>query len=538
MKSCRAAYRAFMAAVLLLSLWIGSGVVPTATALASKSSEPSLTEEELSRIEALIHAQMQKGRIPGISVVIVKGEETVYQRGFGFSDLRTGQPITSESVFELGSVSKAFTGLGILRLAEEGQLKLDALVSDYVPWLHMTYTGERQGKRIHGKAAITIRQLLYQTSGIPFRTISSIPASSDDRALEQTVRALGDEALDFYPGERFQYATVNYDILGHIIQQVAGVSYENYIRENVLEPLGLRHTYVSAVRADHRKLVQGHKIGYLRARPYDAPVFRGNTPAGYIYTDSGDMAAWLKIQMGTQSVAGALDTALIHSHLPDRSVPPGEDGSSYAAGWYVYQSGGGELSHGGSNPSFSSYVVFRPEEKLGVAVMANLNSAHTEVIGQGIMDILIRKHPVTEITDIYRSVDQVSLVMLGLAIPFAAFTVWNGSAAILEVVRKRRGLQHGWRRNGLRFLSFVVFVGTLSLTFWQIPQVLFHGVDWKFVEVWAPASFRAAILSVYIALVLFAGYLLLNALFPRQRKQSMFPFAGESCKREAVFGSE
>lgn len=134
---------------------------------------------------------------------------------------------------------------------------------------------------------------------------------------------------------------------------------------------------------------KGYKIGFLKPIEFNAPIYRGNTPAGYFISNNEDMEKWLRMQLGIYGLSDDQQKAIYSTHIPNRSVPPSEDGSSYAGGWQVFQNGPGEISHAGSNPNFSSFVVFHPQEKLGVAVMANMNSDYTQNIGQAIMDTLV-----------------------------------------------------------------------------------------------------------------------------------------------------
>ncbi|MDP4098847.1 cyclic peptide export ABC transporter [Paenibacillus sp. P96] len=515
------------AVILVVLLMLGVWVLPIyGHAFASVAAESPVPPDasRIAQIERLIDGQMEQSQIPGLAITIVQGDETVYQRGFGYANTQRRQPVSAESVFELGSTSKAFTGLAVLKLVREGKLKLEDPVTTYIPWLHFNAKGAAAQP---GSAAanVTLGQLLFQTSGIPFSTIGDIPEGAEEEALQQTVQRLRGITLEFRPGDRFQYATVNYDVLGYVIEQVTGQSYENYIREQVLQPLGLQHTYVSTVEASrHDEVVQGYKLGYLKARPFDAPIYRGNTPAGYIYTDSQDMALWLKIQLGTVPVNQELAEVIFESHRPDRTVSPDADGSSYAAGWYVYQSGGGELSHSGSNPAYSSFVAFRPEEQIGVAVMANLNSANTLVIGQGILDLLLGKEPVTGLEDTYRTVDRMSVIILVISASFIGLSLWFAVSIGLDLYYKRRQMASGTIMNGLRLLSFAVFSGGVTFAFLQLPEVLFNGVNWDFAEVWAPSSFKTSMWLLYASLLLFALSLLLNALFPKQGRSPLFPF--------------
>ncbi|MDH6353282.1 cyclic peptide export ABC transporter [Brevibacillus sp. 1238] len=483
---------------------------------AETAATTSLDEQKIAAIEAWIEEKMQDGKIPGVSVVIVKGEETIYNRGFGYADVAAQRPVTTQTLFELGSTSKAFTGLIILALEEQGLLSLQDPVQKYLPWFQM--------KDARGNTPpITLEQLLHHTSGIPFRSIGEIPAGEEADALERTVRAAAGQTLDFSPGEHFLYASINYDVLGLVVEKVTGKSFEQVAKDNVLTPLGMQHSYLFRQEAEQHEMAKGYKIGFLGAREYEAPVYRGNTPAGYIISNSEDMAIWLKKQLGSGANEQVSSELIRRSHQPDRSVFPGGDGSSYAAGWFVYQKGSGELSHGGSNPNYSSSVVIRPGEQLGVAVLTNINSAHTQAMGQGIMEILQGKQPPENVSDLYSSVDKVAVVILCIAIPLIAVTAWFAAKALGEIARKQRRPSAGFVKNAYRFAVLLVCLGLCGYCFWQIPSVLFDGLSWSFVDVWAPASFVVAILSLFVGIVLFSVYYWMTVVFPKANDRTFFP---------------
>lgn len=136
--------------------------------------------------------------------------------------------------FELGSTSKAFTGLAILQLEKQGLLKRSDDVRKYIPWLTLTYNGEDQ--------AMTIQQLLSHTSGIPSNSITRIAESTADNALELTVKTLLDQSLNRQPGSSFEYATINYDVLGLVIEQVAKQPFDQYIQRRILQPVGMNQS--------------------------------------------------------------------------------------------------------------------------------------------------------------------------------------------------------------------------------------------------------------------------------------------------------
>jgi putative pyoverdin transport system ATP-binding/permease protein len=117
-----------------------------------------------------------------------------------------------------------------------------------------------------------------------------------------------------------------------------------------LTPFDLKHTYLFRQDAAQHDLATGYKIGFLRPMAFDAPIYRGNTPAGYFISNAEDMEKWLRLQLGTYPLSESDQQIIQQTHIPDRSVPPLADGSSYAGGWQVYQSGSGEPRRRHSRP--------------------------------------------------------------------------------------------------------------------------------------------------------------------------------------------
>jgi cyclic peptide transporter len=461
-------------------------------------------------IENKVRELMDEGDIPGLCLVIVRKDEPLYIKGFGFAD-GENQAVNESTLFELGSTSKAFTALAALKCSAEGLLDLDAPVSRYLPWFYVNYEGE--------KMAITIRQLLHQTSGIPTRTLGDIPAGSEDNALEQTVRKIVGMELDHEPGNRFIYATINYDIVGAVIEAATGMSYEDYIAKEILAPLQMNGTRAGIVRldpaSDKGKMARGHKIGFFTARPYEPPVFRGNTPAGYILSNGGDMARWLKAQLGLEE--SALTPMIKQSHLRDRTVPPNPATLlSYAMGWRVSLDGSEVVLHDGKNPSFSSYVIFKPSDGTGVAVLANSNSNYTPFIGLTVMNHLYGKEtpmPIGLADGMDKSSSMVSIILCLYLLVVLLFLL----SVVLHIKKGKRRFQPLGVRTLLRWIVTLVVMAPFVLAIYLLPRAL-AGLSWETAVIWGPSSFKLAVMLLLAAMAAsYFGYLV-SSLFPLQNK--------------------
>ena len=462
----------------------------------------------LDELDQKIQELMEAGDIPGLTLVIVRGQGTPWIKGYGYADLETKTPVTPDTLFELGSTSKAFTALAALQLEREGLIRLDDPVSKYLPWFYATYGGK--------EFPITLRQLLHQTGGIPWRTIDLIPPGSEPTALEQTVRRLSGVELDHVPGSRFLYATINYDVIGLVIEKVSGMEYEDYMRQKVFGPLGLSHTHAGATGVENNPLMaRGCKIAFFKPRPYEAPPYRGNTPAGYIVSSGRDIGRWLHMQMGL------IDTPfwplMEKSQQREKHVPPNrQDFASYAMGWFTYVDGSGLVDHGGLNPNFSSYIGFKPEDKIGVALLANSNSSYNNNIGRYVLHYLKDKQaevPPAVGGGLDKAGSLISIIVVFYLLLALLFLLSIG----VDVIKGRRRFEGiGLFKIG-KLAAAVVMLIPFLFGVYLIPHAL-SNMSWDTAIVWSPLSFQLAVLLLLTALgVSYVGFFF-SALFPQKNK--------------------
>jgi len=298
--------------------------------------------------------------VPGMAVVVLDNEQEYYIN-VGYADKNEEVSMTSKIRCELGSTTKAFTALGILILEQDGKLSRMDSVKDYLPWFYPTYDKK--------EANITIEHLLCHTSGIPAWTIATLPTGTvnDVKLLENTVKGIQYVKLDSTPGAVHSYATINYDVLALIIEKVSGMSYDEYIVKNVLEPLGMSNSYFRIDDSRFEQLAQGYRYAFLEAREYNAPTFYGNTAAGYLVSNTEDLSIWLKAQLGI--LERDITTEKIEYAINMSHTYPIEKGQHYFAGWNLYDT---YFCHSGNNPNFSSQVIVGRTNKKAVFVLSNI----------------------------------------------------------------------------------------------------------------------------------------------------------------------
>lgn len=468
----------------------------------------TLNLDQTRKIDNLIDEKMQQGKIPGISVIVVHGDKIIYAKNHGYANVGEKKAVSDKTFFELGSTTKAFTGLGILYLKQQGLLKLDDPITKYIPWFLATFNGK--------PVPLKISNFLYQTSGIPSNTSGEIPISSSDDALEKLIRKINGVKLDFLPGTKFQYSTVNYDILGLIIEKISGKSYEDFLTSTILKHFGMDDTYVLRDRAYlNQNMSKGYKFGFRQIIPYDAPTFRSNTPAGYIITNATDLGKWLSIQLQGKR-ASSWNRLITESHIPDSSVEPGMYGLNYAAGWFAGKDNPSMILHGGENPNFSSFLILNPKKRLAVGVMANLNSNYTEELGFAIFNFIHNDK-----THDYHSGDQnnnldiyCTILMIGsilILIPMITYLFF----IIGDIKKKNRTFVGIHRKNiiigSLLFLITIV----IGLFLYCLPWIFLGGLPWEFIIIWSPFSLVPSIIGLYVLVLITCIDLLLLLYFPK-----------------------
>jgi CubicO group peptidase (beta-lactamase class C family) len=386
-----------------------------------QTSQFSTTE-----IDRYIQQEMSRTQLPGMAVAIVRGQEIVYLKGFGYASLKTKSSVTPQTIFDLASCSKSFTALAVLTLWHDGLIDLDKPLAFYIPEFRLA---DEDGPPI-----ITIRQLLNQTSGLPGDISEPVSYHTGSNAMNALVAAMARVHSDRAPGSSFEYANFNYNLLGALIERVSGQYFEDYVQEHVLEPLGMGNSTLRPEIAARGDRADGHQLllGHVVVR--NTPVYRSAIPAGWVMSSAEDMAKWLITNLndgvvdGRQVVPADLIT-LMHT----TAVTSNEDGKElgYGMGWFTGLTSDGKLVywHGGDTPNFLSEMILLPDEKLGIVMLANgqtCQGAHN--IATGITSLALGLQfelPQSPWWASWKSVDNISisatilsaLLILGL-IPF------------------------------------------------------------------------------------------------------------------------
>ena len=308
---------------------------------------------------------------PGAAVLIAQGGEIIYTKGQGMANLEWEIPIEPNMVFRWGSITKQFTAVAILILMEQGKLKLDDLITSYLPDYPMP------------DQSITIRHLLTHTSGIMSYTAlpSWLPLWRKDMSVAEIVDLAKDEPMLFQPGEKMEYCNSGYILLGAIIEAVSGQSYAEFVQAAIFEPVGMKTAVYDMAQPIILRRVAGYSPspdGFVNAeyismtQPYAA-----GSLAGSVY----DLAAWDKaLYIEKLLKQEALALAYEPFTLNDGTL------SHYGFGWGFNDYEGYRLiSHGGGIHGFSTYAVRELTTQSFVAVLTNNDSKLPELLAIKLM---------------------------------------------------------------------------------------------------------------------------------------------------------
>ena len=393
-------------------LFLGSLVAGAALALTRKlfattgSAEPASngasygTVASSEAIDAYVERQMRRLKIPGASLAVVEGNKIVHLRGFGHGDGRSrpgGEPPTPQTPFFIGSLTKSFTALAVMQLAEAGRVNLDAPVQRYLPWFRVADP--------HASAQMTVRHLLNQTSGLPTLPGEVALADFDDSpgATERQVRALSGLKITHPVGAKVAYSNLNYNILGLIVEAASDESYADYVQTHILNPLDMRHSYTSKAAAKQGGLAIGHRHWFgcpLPTRNLRVPL--GSLPSGQLISSAEDMAHYLIAHLsggryGGVQVLSSAGIDELHRGVKEY-VTMGISAGRYGMGWFEIDVDGTKTySHAGNVPDFSAFMALVPEEKRGVVVLFNADPYGlppiTEEVGAGVTALLAGQQP-------------------------------------------------------------------------------------------------------------------------------------------------
>lgn len=325
------------------------------------SEAQSQTRTELIRkIDAIMNAPITAGRVVGASIAVVRGSDTIAVKGYGKANIELGVPTPPAAIYEIGSVTKQFTGAAVMQLVEQGKLSLDDDISKHVPQFNTN------GRRI------TIRRLLDHTSGI--RGYTEIPEARNFFPLalsrDTLLRTIERWPYDFEPGEEQTYNNSAFFLAGLVIEKVSGVSYADYVEQRLMKPAGMTVSHYCSDVAITPNKTTGYDWG--GSGPVQKRPMSHTWPyaAGSLCANARDMVAWNEALHRSRRLLSA------DSYREMITADTLNDGTrvGYAKGLSLTPVlGHRALHHGGGINGWTSSNLYFPDESLSVVVLYNVS---------------------------------------------------------------------------------------------------------------------------------------------------------------------
>jgi CubicO group peptidase (beta-lactamase class C family) len=326
---------------------------------------------------------MKDWDVPGLSIAIVKDQATVFSQGFGRLHHGKQSRVDRDTLFTIGSCTKAFTTVALAMLVEEGKCSWDDPVVKYVPKLRM-YTPELT-------ATLTLKDVVTHQSGVEDGAITGIPA----RTLSKAISLLRSTKPAYPLRGAFSYNNTLFAALAPVVEKVSGMPWEMFLEERILSPIGMNTSFATTVTMEaagegenralpHHRPGDADHVSRMRVRNLDFLA----SSAG-LQANATDMAAWLKCQLGT-AIGSKVSTLVsnqtlkaMHSEqlelMPNGftlMMHPGSTRHGYGMAWFVRQYGGAKIvQHGGYVDGYTSFALMCPERGFGVVVLTNMHNS-------------------------------------------------------------------------------------------------------------------------------------------------------------------
>jgi D-alanyl-D-alanine carboxypeptidase len=366
---------------------IAAAIVALLLAASAGANANPLSQSQIRRIGAIAAKALSSQHISGLEIGIGRGGSVLFARGYGLRDRAKHLPVTAQTVFPIGSITKQFTAACVMQLVARGKVRLDARVSQYL-------------RSAPHASQITVRELLDQTSGLadyledkPLLT-SIMSGTVGPRSIASMVALVDGKPLHFKPGTKYEYSNTNYALAGLIVAKVSGTPYGQYLQRNIFRPQHLTRTqYLSYSVPSGNDVTRGYD--FRKGAFVQLPRFSmdwGNA-AGSIASDVSDLIRWdngffsgsvIPLNLVRVATTPPPGIAMLRSKNSVNDI-----GMGYAFGWVQARAEGRQLVwHNGGLPGARAMNAVFPQDGLDIVVLTNASDAQPENIALQIARII------------------------------------------------------------------------------------------------------------------------------------------------------
>ena len=325
-------------------------------------------------VDDYIQAQMEKRKIPGIALLVMKDGRIERAKGYGFSNVELQVPVKPETIFQSGSMGKQFTAMAVMMLAEQGKLSIDDPLTKFFPDAPATWK------------QVKVKNLLSHTGGF-----TDYPKNFDmrgDYTEDQLLKIVEGIPLAYQPGSKWSYSNLGYLTLGVLIHRVSGQFYGDFLHDRVFEPLGMTTTRIISEEDIVPNRAAGYRLvkGELKNQEWVSP--KVNTAAdGSLYFSILDLAKW-NSALRERKFVSADSYKLMWTPFVLNNGQPNTAG--YGFGWFIHNANGHRvIEHEGAWQGFTTNISRYVDDGLTVVVLTNLEGAHPDEIAHHVAGLLI-----------------------------------------------------------------------------------------------------------------------------------------------------
>lgn len=338
------------------------------------------------KLNAYLTGTVDRLKVPGLTVAITRNDSVIYTDAFGYRNIETKEQLTPHHVFHWASVSKTFVATAIMQLWEQKKIDLDEKLITYLPYF-------RQQDEFFKN--ITIRQMLNHTSGIgDVDDYEWDKPQYDSAALERFVRGRANDKMLFAPGKDMRYSNTAFETLGDVIAKISGMSFETYVRKNILDPLEMSTTSFLFPEIPDSLRVSGHGWVGKPVVSKHYPYNRMHGPSSTLNSNVLEMTHYASAHLYRGAYKGKRILADSTYDLWWTNTVNMENSSEIGLAWWLGERNGVKLiSHSGGDTGFRSFFLLVPEKNISVMLVGNYELLRTYDLATALLDILMNIDP-------------------------------------------------------------------------------------------------------------------------------------------------
>ena len=317
-------------------------------------------------LDSKLSQQFGRHRLTGLSVGLVVDSELAWSQGYGYADLVSERAPDSDTVFRVGSITKTFTATGIFQLRDQGKLGIDDPLVKHIPEFAQVEV------KVGSVEQVTLRRIMCHHSGLMGESPGDYWETLDFPTIQEFIDRLPGTAIVIAPDSAFKYSNLAFALLGEVVSRVSGGPYDDYIRDNILDPLGMSSSGFQLTDAIQEQMAIGYQPRAHEDFPDVAPHpdIKGHTAAGQLYSSVTDLAKWIGFQVDSDNESVLSQKSKAEMWRPQFL----ENGwrAGFCLPWFAHRLGDHVyLGHGGGIHGFLTEIFFDPTRRVGAIVLTN-----------------------------------------------------------------------------------------------------------------------------------------------------------------------